>query len=190
MAPAAAPPPGAAPPQGSSPAPPMGGASTHPGAVAQATTEGLPVSWPVPTRAQQQQRHTSATAATNAAARAKTDAAPAGRAVSGGELEALASALNGLLEQVAPPSEAPVEARKRQDTQKRLEELYERLQAGQVKDADTEEVQAFAKAVAAKDFATAHAIHVKLAKGDWNSNKSWLMGLKRLLPLEPRACGA
>lgn len=139
-------------------------------AAAPAPTAGLPASWggPGPPRT---------------AASARAADVPHGRAVVGGELDAIQHALGGLLEQVAPQeAHNPVAVRKRQDIQKRLEELYARLQAGQVKDVDTEQVQAFANAVAAQDFATANSIHMKLSKGDWNSNRNWLMGLKRLLP--------
>merc|ERR1719456_315089 len=183
-----APPPG--PPQ-AAPAPPpsalatAGGSSTHPGAVAQSTTAGLPVSWPVPTSAQQSTRQTAATAETNAVARGKAlgEMNQIGRNIDGAELAGIRAPLDGLLEAMCPSQDTqPTSVRKRQDIAKRLEELYGKLQAGQCADSTVQQVTQLAQAVGQQDFATAQRVHMELSKGDWNVHKNWLMGLKRLLP--------
>lgn len=72
--------------------------------------------------------------------------------------------------------------KKRDDIAKRLDELYAKLQAGQIKTAASQKVLQMVKAVENQDFQSANRIQMELCTSDWDSNKNWLMGIKRLLP--------
>lgn len=149
-----------------------------------ATTEGLPASWPLPTKAQQELRMTPATKALNDAARSNVagESAPVGRMIVGPELDNLRGPLVGLLEQMFPAAN-PTTLRKRQDIEKRLEEMYQKLQAGMCNEATIGQVGQLAGAIAQQDFATANRVHMELSKmADYRTHKNWLMGLKFLLP--------
>lgn len=73
-------------------------------------------------------------------------------------------------------------AKKREDISKRLEELYSRLSTGAVKTACSQKVLQLAKAVEAQDNQTAAKLQQELCTQDWDANKNWLMGIKRLIP--------
>lgn len=72
--------------------------------------------------------------------------------------------------------------KKRDDIAKRLEELYSKLQNGQIKTAAAEKVLQLVKSVEAQDFASANRLQQELCSVDWDQNKTWLMGMKRLIP--------
>lgn len=72
--------------------------------------------------------------------------------------------------------------RKRDDIAKRLEELYSKLQTGQMKTAASQKVLQLVQAVEQNDFASANRIQMELCTIDWEMNKGWLMGVKRLMP--------
>merc|ERR1719352_1645333 len=95
---------------------------TNPAAAARAASGGLPVSWPIPTEAQNRARPTHATAAANAHARGEAELA--GRALTPEGVDALQAPLLGLLAQM------PGGERKQQDVGKRLEELWQKLREG------------------------------------------------------------
>jgi cell division septum initiation protein DivIVA len=91
--------------------------------------------------------------------------------------------LDALLEQMCPSQDtAPSSVRKRQDAQKRLDELYTKLSTGGCSETTIQQTTQLAQAVAQQDFATANRLHMELSKGDWKANREWLMGVKRLLP--------
>lgn len=71
--------------------------------------------------------------------------------------------------------------RKRDDIAKRLDDLYNKLQTGTVKTATSQKVIQMVQCINAQDMATAGKIQVDLSTSDWDQNKNWLMGLKRLL---------
>jgi len=71
--------------------------------------------------------------------------------------------------------------RKREDISKRLDELYNKLQYGYVATPTSQKVMALVGAIEQQDFASANKIQVELSTADWDKNKNWLMGLKRLL---------
>eukprot|EP00928_Gymnodinium_smaydae_P038699 TRINITY_DN26635_c0_g1_i1.p1 TRINITY_DN26635_c0_g1~~TRINITY_DN26635_c0_g1_i1.p1 ORF type:complete len:1161 (+),score=204.92 TRINITY_DN26635_c0_g1_i1:294-3485(+) len=77
--------------------------------------------------------------------------------------------------------DAQTDARKRDDISKRLEDLYSKLQAGSVKTTVSQKVMQLVNAVEAQDFATANRTQQELCSVDWEQNKNWLMGLKRLM---------
>lgn len=70
--------------------------------------------------------------------------------------------------------------KKREDISKRLEELYSKLQTGGVKTLCSQKVLQLAKAIEAQDFAQVTKVQQELCSMDWESNKNWLMGVKRL----------
>lgn len=73
-------------------------------------------------------------------------------------------------------------AKKREDISKRLEDLYSRLQTGAVKTACSQKVLQLVKAVEAQDHQAAGKLQQELCSQDWDANKNWLMGVKRLIP--------
>jgi len=73
--------------------------------------------------------------------------------------------------------------KKRDDIAKRLEELYGKLEVGQVKTVTAQKLIQVVQAVEAKDYAAAgRVVQLELSKIDWEQNKNWVTGLKRLLP--------
>jgi len=73
--------------------------------------------------------------------------------------------------------------KKRDDIAKRLEELYGKLEVGQVKTIAGQKLIQVVQAVEAKDYAAAsRVVQLELSKIDWEQNKSWVTGLKWLLP--------
>lgn len=71
--------------------------------------------------------------------------------------------------------------KKRDDIAKRLEELYSKLQQGHLATATSQKVLALVSAMEQQDYATANKVQVELSTTDWEKNKTWLMGLKRLV---------
>lgn len=98
-----------------------------------------------------------------------------GEPVSPQDLQRCQSVLNQLLEV------SQQDARKRDDISKRLNELYEKLQHGYVSTPTSQKVIAMVGAIEQQDFMSANKIQVELSTADWDKNKNWLMGLKRLL---------
>jgi len=72
--------------------------------------------------------------------------------------------------------------KKRDDIAKRLEELYGKLSEGHMKTAASQKVVQLVQAVEQGDMASAGKIQMELCTMDWDVNKGWLMGVKRLLP--------
>jgi len=181
-APAPAPPPAAS--YGAPP--PRQGVCTAPQASAVPVVEGLPVAWPLPTGTQQRLSTTSSVAEQNQRAQAlSVDGAHTGQgAVSIGEpmqahdLQTVENCFGMMLEAVA---QKDGNARKRDDIAKRLQELYAKLQSGSVKTATSQKVFAMVQAISNQDLATAGKIQLELSTSDWDQNKNWLMGIKRLL---------
>lgn len=182
------PPGGMAAPQG----PPMGVAgpppgappklSTAPTASAMPVTEGMPTPWPLPTKTQQIRATNQAVAGANQAV--QDASAGAGTVASVGEplppheVQHVKNVFDALLNNSAQDGNT----RKRDDIAKRLEELYMKLGAGQIKTAASQKVVQLVQAVEQNDYASASRIQMELCTVDWDVNKGWLMGVKRLLP--------
>jgi hypothetical protein len=106
-----------------------------------------------------------------------------GREVVGAELEAIKQPLNALVEAMFPAHDSNrMTARKREDAMTRLEELYTKLSTGGCGDQTIMQIGQLSQAVAQQDYASANRLHLELSKGDWNTHKNWLQGVKRILP--------
>jgi len=159
------------------PAPPPG-KSTAPTASAMPVTEGLPVAWPLPTKTMQKLSTNQAVAGANMAIQEMSGTSSSlGEPMAPHDLTHVKNVFTMLLE--ASNESNP---KKREDIVKRLEELYTKLQTGQLKTACSQKVLQLAKSLEAQDYATATKVQQELFSTDWDANKSWLMGLKRLIP--------
>jgi len=65
---------------------------------------------------------------------------------------------------------------------KRMEDLFTKLQSGQLKTSSSQKLLQLAQALDAQDGASASRLQQELLAVDWEANKFWLMGLKRLIP--------
>lgn len=154
--------------------------STAPNASAMPVIEGLPVAWPLPTKTQQTLSTTSSVREANEACQA----ASAGGSMAIGdpmvahELQHVRGVLGMLLEASAQDGNL----RKRDTISQALDDLFHRLQTGQMKTTASQRVLQLVKAIEAQDYAGANQIQAELCKLDWESNKKWLPGLKRLIP--------
>lgn len=165
--------------------PPAGGPpaklSTAPTASAMPVTDGMPTPWPLPTKTQQIRATNQAVAGANQAV--QDSSTNSGIVVLGEPLPAHeVQHVRGVLDMLLANSAQDGNARKRDDIAKRLEELYSKLGSGQIKTAAAQKVVQLVQAVEQNDFATANRIQMELCTVDWDVNKGWLMGMKRLLP--------
>jgi len=163
--------------------PPAGGpprASTAPTHAAKPVVEGTPVPWPLPTKTQQKLSTTSSVAGQNQA----VQDASAGGIVQLGEPMAPheLSHVKGVLSMLLDASSQDGNAKKREDIAKRLEELYGKLQTGQLKTAVSQKVLQMVKAVEAQDYTAANKMQQELCAVDWDQNRNWLQGVRRLIP--------
>jgi len=90
--------------------------------------------------------------------------------------------VKGVLDMLLNNSPVAANPKQREDQTKRLEELYCKLSQGQIKNPVQEKVMHLVKAIEAQDFAQANKVQMELATCDWDVNKYWLMGVKRLIP--------
>uniref|UniRef100_A0A0G4FAE8 Sec16 Sec23-binding domain-containing protein n=1 Tax=Chromera velia CCMP2878 TaxID=1169474 RepID=A0A0G4FAE8_9ALVE len=158
--------------------PPKMATSTAPTAAAAGTAElGLPTPWPVPNPTQQK-------GATNAATKdANLTVHGSGNAVSGqmmnpADAQLVQRALDGLLAlMIADPSD-----RNRTNTQAKFSELYRRLETERISQGETDRMLNLSRALEAQDWPSASKIVAEMCSTDWDRHKSWLMGLKRLIP--------
>jgi len=157
--------------------------STAPQHSAAPVVPDTPVPWPLPTKTQQKLSTTSSVALQNQAVqdRSAGGAAQMGEPMAPHELSHVKGVLSMLLDASAQDN-TPANAKKREDIAKRLEELYSMLQNGQVRAAAAQKLLQLVKAVEAQDFPTANKIQMELCKMDWDTNRNWLMGVKRLIP--------
>jgi len=164
-------PPGGAPPR----------SSTAPTASAMPVTDGMPTPWPLPTKTQSIRATNQAVAGANQAVQDNSvgaGLAPVGEVLQAHELQHVKTVFEMLLNNSAQDGNL----RKRDDIAKRLEELYNRLSTGQIKTLASQKVVQLAQAAEQNDFATANKLQMELCTVDWDANKGWLMGVKRLLP--------
>lgn len=158
--------------------------STAPQHSAAPVVDGTPVPWPLPTRTQQKLSTTSSVAAQNQAVQDRSAGGQAqiGEPMAPHELQHVKGVLSMLLDATSAQDGTPAAAKKREDIAKRLEELYSMLQNGQIRVAASQKVLQMVKAVEAQDYATATKTQMELCKMDWELNRNWLMGVKRLIP--------
>eukprot|EP00928_Gymnodinium_smaydae_P038057 TRINITY_DN26327_c0_g5_i1.p1 TRINITY_DN26327_c0_g5~~TRINITY_DN26327_c0_g5_i1.p1 ORF type:complete len:1130 (-),score=215.34 TRINITY_DN26327_c0_g5_i1:160-3549(-) len=159
-------------------APAMGGPprpSTAPMASAMPVVDNMPVSWPVPNKTQQQGSTTNSVAAANKAVQELSAGGGArGEPMAPQDLAQVKNTMGMLLESQTDP-------RKRDDIAKRLEDLYSKLESGAIKSTPSQKLMQLVKAVEAQDLAAASRCQQELCSMDWEQNKFWLMGLKRLM---------
>lgn len=161
------------------PSPAVGGPpqkSTAPTASAMPVTDNMPVAWPLPTKSMQKLGTNQAVAGANMAIQDNSQggATTIGEPMAPHDLTHVRNVFTMLLD-------ATQDVRKREDCSKRLEELYAKLGSGGVKTACSQKVLQLAKAVEAQDMATAAKLQQELYSVDWEANKNWLMGVKRLI---------
>mmetsp|Transcript_69981 Transcript_69981/g.195279 ORF Transcript_69981/g.195279 Transcript_69981/m.195279 type:complete len:233 (-) Transcript_69981:116-814(-) len=175
----------AAPAQAQAPAatgpPAYGKASTAPTASAAPVIEGMPTPWPLPSSTQQLGSTTKSVAAANKAVQQGSlgsGQVPLGDPMPAHELSHVQGVLSMLLEASAQDGNA----KKREDIAKRLEILYSRLSSGQMKNSTSQKVLQLVKAIEAQDYATAGRLQADLSSNDWEANREWITGLKRLVP--------
>lgn len=172
----------------SAPAPvsaPMGGPpskSTAPTASAAPVVDGMPVAWPLPTKTQSKLSTTQSVAAANAAIQ-EMSAGGGNGAVTGDIMPAHdLTYVRNVLTMLLDASSQDGNMKKREDISKRLDELFGRLETGRIKTAASQKVMAMVKAVEAQDLISAQKLQLELCTIDWEVNKNWLLGVKRLIP--------
>jgi len=142
-------------------------------------TDGMPVAWPLPTKQMQKLSTNQAVAGANMEIQnnsAGGGAAAIGEPMAAHDLTHVRNVFTMLLD----ASSQDGNVKKREDISKRLEELYAKLQSGGVKTLCSQKVLQLAKAVEAQDFGQVTKVQQELCSMDWESNKNWLMGVKRL----------
>jgi len=161
------------------PPPPGGRPSTAPTASAAPVIEGMPTPWPLPSSTQQLGSTTRSVAAANKAVQSLTvegSAAPMGDPLPAHDV----AHVKGVLSMLLDASSQDGNAKKREDISKRLDMLYSRLQSGAMRNSTSQKVLQLVKAVEAQDYAAAGRLQADLSSNDWNDNKDWITGLKRL----------
>jgi len=164
------------------PGPPPGptGPSTMPLASAMPVTSDMPVPWPCPTETMSKLSTNKTVAAGN---KALYEASRGGGEVLGEPMPAHEVAhVQNVLGMLLDSSSADGNQKKREDIAKRLEDLYSKLQTGQIKPQAAQKVLTLVKAIEAQDYPSANKVQLELCTCDWDQNKNWLMGMKRLIP--------
>lgn len=165
----------------SAPMPGTSRPSSAPQHSAAPVTDGMPVAWPLPTSTQQKLSSTSSVAEANQ----KIQAESAGQGFTSlGEPMAAhdLSYVRNVLTMLLDASSTDGNVRKREDNSKRLDELYAKLQQGQVKTDTAQRVLALVKAVEAQDYASAQKSLQELTSNDWDTNRNWLTAVRRIIP--------
>jgi len=92
--------------------------------------------------------------------------------------------LLGLIAKCGQFNLAPLDRRKLDDVEKRINGLAPKLHSGAVSAAAFEKLQQICASLAAADIPTALAYHVEMVAGPHGTeNQMWLMGLKRLIDM-------
>merc|ERR1711879_623191 len=71
--------------------------------------------------------------------------------------------------------------RKRETIEKRINDLYEKLQAGKIDAPVQAELLGFAEAISSNDQVGAGMRVASISAENWNLHKEWIIGLKQLL---------
>ena len=140
-------------------------------------TSGMPVSWPVPTAAQQRQYTNEATKKVIEQVTGRP-AAPAGPAMHPSQLAQLQRVIGGLLE----ASRADGNQRKYEDIKGKMDDLFQRCLNGGLGESTQAKLVTLCGSLDAGDAATVNRIRVDLASNDWEASKNWLTALKMILP--------
>jgi hypothetical protein len=74
-----------------------------------------------------------------------------------------------------------VNARLKTEAETKLEELYRKLESGEMAASEAERVMAMTQAFSAGDCPTALSIQMELVKSAWEANKTWLPVVKNLI---------
>jgi protein transport protein SEC31 len=155
------------------------GKSTAPQFSAMPVVDGMPVAWPLPTKTQQKlSTTTSVQGANQAIQEMSAGGAAMGEIMQPHDLQSVRNTLGMLLESSAQDGNM----KKRDDIAKRLEELYAKLQAGQIKTIASQKVLELVRQVEQQNYPGAAKLQQELMACDWELNKNWLMGLKRIVP--------
>lgn len=134
------------------------------------------MAWPLPTSAMQKLSTNKAIKAQNEDVQAASEAMSLGDPMAAGDVQRVQAVLGMYLQGQSGNT------RMHEDISKRLEELYTKLQTGNMKNSGQAKVMQFIQCLEAQDFAAAGKTHVELTTMDWTENKNWLQGVKRLIP--------
>ncbi|ANQ06535.1 Uncharacterized protein PCOAH_00009280 [Plasmodium coatneyi] len=165
---------------GQSSGPPSSGLSTtSPIAGALTVTPGMPVPWPIPTTTQQLGSTTTSTANENKKIQTATKEQKGvfmGRSNIDNVKKTISSFLNGYM------SQEPIK-KKAEDISIKVHELFDKLDTGSFNEQINDSIINMVNALNANDFRAANKIIVDLSRNLWDgSNKSWIMGLKCIIP--------
>ncbi|GAW79468.1 protein transport protein SEC31 [Plasmodium gonderi] len=153
--------------------------TTSPIAGALSVTPGMPVPWPIPTTTQQLGSTTTSTANENKKIQTATKEQN-GVLMSRSNIENVKKTINGLLH--AYIAQEPVK-KKSEDISVKVHELFEKLDNGLFNEQINDSIIHLVNSLNANDFRTTNKIIVDLSRNLWDgSNKSWIMGLKCIIP--------
>ncbi|PHJ22602.1 wd g-beta repeat-containing [Cystoisospora suis] len=157
-------------------------AYTAPTVGAQPIKPGMPVPWPIPTSAQLNSRSTKSTYAANVNIHKATEGSLDGGANGAGtpmepeKLVYVQRVINDLLQM-------QTSAAAQQDLGQKMEELFSKLRAGSLSATAVERLPQLCELIEQRQYVQAQKVHAELSSTEWGANnKTWLMGLKRLLP--------
>eukprot|EP00397_Hematodinium_sp_SG-2012_P002351 GEMP01002357.1.p1 GENE.GEMP01002357.1~~GEMP01002357.1.p1 ORF type:complete len:1041 (+),score=192.51 GEMP01002357.1:582-3704(+) len=150
--------------------------STAPTASAAPIIDGLPVAWPVPTATQNLDAVNQATLAGNVSAQGGS--AQVVNPWNPQDVQFVQNILSNLL---STSTANDPNRRRYDDVLKRLNELYEKMQAGTLSQPVAAKVLELCQAVERQDFPSALKAQVELCSSGWEQNKNWLQGLKRII---------
>lgn len=92
------------------------------------------------------------------------------------------SHVKGVLSMLLDASSQDGNAKKLDDSAKRLDELYSKLQGGMIKTVASQKLLQCVKSIEAQDYTAANKTMQELCTIDWEQNRNWLQGVKRLIP--------
>lgn len=134
------------------------------------------MAWPLPTSAMQKLSTNKAIKAQNEDVQAASQSVSLGDPMAAADVQRVQATLGMYLQGQAGNT------RMYEDISKRLEELYVKLQTGNMKNAGQSKLLQLVECLERQDFVTAGKTHMELTTMDWTENKNWLQGVKRLIP--------
>ncbi|CRG94344.1 protein transport protein SEC31, putative [Plasmodium gallinaceum] len=152
---------------------------TSPIAGALTVTPGMPIPWPIPTTTQQLGSTTQSTANENKKIQTATKEQN-GVLMNKNNIDSIKKSINNLLNIYI--SQEPVK-KKAEDVSAKVFDLFEKLDNGSFNEQINDNIINLCNFINANDFKTTNKIIVDLSRNLWDSsNKSWIMGLKRIIP--------
>lgn len=156
-----------------------GVSASSPIAAALTVSPGMPVPWPIPTTTQQLGSTTQSTAQENrkiqTAAKVQT-----GVRMSPNNIDMIKQAVTNLLNMYV--SQEPIK-KKVEDVSMKINDFFEKLDSGAFSQQINEHIINICNYITANDFRTTNKLIVDLSRNLWdNTNKSWIMALKRIIP--------